>query len=57
MAVIRPAPVGNTEFNVNDIARSKAFDGLVFGWTFTGLEGIDKEVMQINAVRVRLPRP
>ncbi|WP_313275251.1 VOC family protein [Stenotrophomonas sp.] len=27
--------IDNIEFNVGDIARSKAFYGTVFGWTFT----------------------
>lgn len=27
--------IDNIEFNVNDIARSKAFYGSAFGWTFT----------------------
>lgn len=27
--------IDNIEFNVSDIARSKAFYGSVFGWTFT----------------------
>ncbi len=27
--------IDNIEFNVHDIARSKAFYGAVFGWTFT----------------------
>ena len=27
--------IDNIEFNVSDIARSKAFYGEVFGWTFT----------------------
>ena len=31
----RPYKIDNIEFNVHDIARSKAFYGAVFGWTFT----------------------
>lgn len=31
----RDRQVDNIEFNVSDIARSKAFYGGVFGWTFT----------------------
>lgn len=31
----RDRQIDNIEFNVADIARSKAFYGAVFGWTFT----------------------
>jgi len=31
----RDRQIDNIEFNVSDIARSKAFYGSVFGWTFT----------------------
>ncbi|WP_266160410.1 VOC family protein [Dyella silvatica] len=31
----RDRQIDNIEFNVGDIARSKAFYGAVFGWTFT----------------------
>lgn len=31
----RDRQIDNIEFNVTDIARSKAFYGEVFGWTFT----------------------